>query len=52
MGPGLDNDLSDLTTAEDTASGIFACALCEGCGEVILVDHTGARVGFPNKGIE
>lgn len=43
FGPGLENDLSGLSTADDTAHGLYTAALCEGCGP-ILVDHTGKRV--------
>lgn len=33
-------DLADLSTPADTANGLFACVICEGCG-FILVDHNG-----------
>ena len=41
------NDLSGLSTAEDTAKGLFAEVICEGCG-FIQVDHTGKCIGGPN----
>ena len=34
------NDMVGLSTEEDTAKGLYASALCEGCG-FIQVDHTG-----------
>jgi hypothetical protein len=37
-------DLAGLTTAEDMARGLYAGALCEGCGVYILVDPDGAPV--------
>jgi RNase P subunit RPR2 len=37
-------DLAGLTTEEQTKQGIYAVALCEGCGETVFVDHTGQRV--------
>lgn len=33
-------DLAGISTAADTANGMYAAVLCEGCGE-IQVDHTG-----------
>jgi hypothetical protein len=38
------NDLSGLITAEETAKGITAAVICEGCG-FVSVDHTGRCVG-------
>lgn len=37
-------DFAGLSTEEQTKMGIFASVLCEGCGETILVDHTGTRI--------
>lgn len=37
-------EFAGLTTEEDTANGLYAEVLCEDCG-VILVDHTGTRIG-------
>lgn len=36
-------DLAGLTTQKDTALGIYARVICEGCGHTI-VDHTGKCV--------
>lgn len=36
-------DLANLSTEQDTNEGLYAVALCEGCGD-ILVDHTGKKV--------
>jgi hypothetical protein len=36
-------DLAGLSTPEDTTNGLYAPALCETCG-IILVDHTGEAV--------
>lgn len=43
MFPGCENDLSGITTPQDTAAGLYASALCEGCG-FIQVDHEGRCV--------
>jgi hypothetical protein len=43
-------DLAELSTEEDTKNGDFARALCEGCGQYVLVDHTGSviqKLGWP-----
>ena len=40
-------DLSGLSTADDTAKGLYANVICEGCG-FVQVDHTGRCVGGPN----
>jgi hypothetical protein len=45
--PAEENDLKGLTTEADTAAGLYASVLCEGCG-FILVDHTGKRVPEPS----
>lgn len=37
------NDLSSLSTPEDTAKGLYPVVICEGCG-AIQVDHTGRCV--------
>jgi len=39
----LPNDMAGLSTAADTANGLYAQVLCEGCG-FCLVDHTGKCV--------
>lgn len=39
-------DLAGLSTPDDTATGRYPVALCEGCGP-IHVDHTGRRVDEP-----
>jgi len=36
-------DLANISTPEDTAKGLFAVVLCEGCGPT-QVDHTGECV--------
>lgn len=36
-------DHAGLSTAEDTAKGLFALVICEGCGPT-QVDHLGACV--------
>jgi hypothetical protein len=41
-------DMADLSTAEDTAKGLYAFALCEDCG-YIQVDHTGSCVSHGHK---
>jgi hypothetical protein len=42
---GMDtNDLTGLSTAEDTQKGLFPVVLCEGCG-AIQVDHLGECQG-------
>jgi hypothetical protein len=41
------NDLSGLSTADDTANGLYATVICEGCG-FIQVDHNGRCIGGPN----
>lgn len=38
------SDFSGITTAGNTAVGVYADVICEGCG-FISVDHTGKRVG-------
>lgn len=38
------HDMRGLSTAEDTANGLFSTALCEDCGDFILIDHEGIRV--------
>lgn len=43
MFPGSENDLSGLSTPEDTANGLYCVVLCEGCG-AIQVDHLGRCV--------
>lgn len=40
---GPTNDLSGLSTPENTMDGLFPIVLCEGCG-TIQVDHTGRCV--------
>lgn len=37
-------DLRGLSKPEDTANGLFAPVICEGCG-FVYVDHTGKCVG-------
>lgn len=37
-------DLEGLSTAEDTANGLYAEVICEVCG-FIQVDHTGRCIG-------
>jgi hypothetical protein len=39
------NDLSGITSEEETSEGTFALVLCEGCGET-LVDHAGRCVAY------
>lgn len=41
--PYTGGDLSDLVSKAQAAEGLFAPALCEGCGETI-VDHKGECV--------
>lgn len=42
---GVDySDFEGITTQKDTDNQRYARVLCEGCG-IILVDHTGSRVG-------
>lgn len=36
-------ELAGMSKPDDTANGLFALALCEGCGH-ILVDHSGRCV--------
>lgn len=43
-------DLAGISTAQNTADGLYACVLCEGCGP-ILVDHRGLRVERDNTKI-
>lgn len=38
------NDFAGLCTPEDTAAGLSAAVLCEGCGPT-CVDHTGRCIG-------
>ena len=38
------NDLAGLVTVEQVAQGFAATVLCEGCGEIIQVNHEGVRV--------
>jgi hypothetical protein len=40
FGPEVGNDLSGISTPEDTAAKLYANVLCEGCG-MTQVDHTG-----------
>lgn len=42
-------DLANISTPEDTEKGLYAHALCEGCG-FILVDHTGTKVPWVRIG--
>lgn len=35
-----ENDMAGITTPEDTANGLYANVLCEGCGPT-QVDHEG-----------
>ena len=37
-------ELAGLSTAEDTAKGLFACGICEGCSGS-LFDHEGICQG-------
>ena len=43
FGPGNDNDMQGLVTAEQFAGGHAALSLCEGCGAVTF-DHLGNAV--------
>lgn len=36
-------DLAGLSTEKDTSEGMYAVAICEGCGPT-MVDHTGKCV--------
>lgn len=40
MGVENHSDMTGLSTAEDTARGLYASGICEGCG-CIQVDHEG-----------
>lgn len=40
-------DLAGLSSEKDTKEGLFAVAICEGCG-YIQVDHTGKCIGTDN----
>ena len=37
------SDFENISTPEDTANGLYAVVLCEGCG-ITQVDHTGKCV--------
>lgn len=41
--PGDKNDLSGISTPQDTANDMFASVICEGCG-FVFVDHEGRCV--------
>lgn len=41
------NDLCGISTVDDTAQGLFAVVICEGCG-FIQVDHDGNCQGGPD----
>jgi hypothetical protein len=43
FGKDLKNDLSGLSTPEDTTKGLYPVVICEGCGH-IQVDHEGRCV--------
>ena len=51
------NDLSGISTAEDTANGMYPVVLCETCG-VIQVNHEGLRmdglgpIGLPSGTVD
>jgi hypothetical protein len=40
-------DLAGLTSEEETKNGVYAKALCESCGEYVMVDHRGIAVTGP-----
>ena len=43
-------DFAGLITKEEVDKGYGAAVLCEGCGEMILVDHEGKRIDIePNQ---
>lgn len=46
---GPRSDLDGLSTAEDTANGLYPVVLCEGCGP-IQVDHLGRCIGGCDEG--
>lgn len=37
-------DFAGLITQNESDRGLVAIVLCEGCGEMIYVDHEGSRV--------
>jgi len=37
-------ELAGLTNEQEEKDGLFACVLCEGCGESILVNRSGKRM--------
>ena len=37
-------DMAGQTTPEENEAGSFSAELCEGCGDMILVDYEGVRV--------
>jgi hypothetical protein len=45
FGDGHSSDFAGLSTAQETAAGLYHVVLCEGCGP-IQVDHTGRCVSI------